>query len=429
MKQQYPPKVGERFGRFILLRHLGQGGMGNVYKARVEGANGFVRHVAIKLILREHADDPRFVEMFTDEAKIASLLSHRNIVQVYELGRQDGELFIEMEFVRGWDCRQLLHLSCQRGGPPPPLVAAYIVHEVARGLQYAHEYIDEYDQPRSIVHCDISPQNIVIDRYGQVKLVDFGIAMALTVKNRASSALLQGKLGYMAPELWTDRVYTPQTDIFATGVVLYELLTGKCPNESTTCDKIIHRGNREQDGFSDIMRLDIPSELAAITMKALAREPSERYQHASQLANDLGAVLQSRRFSVEQVEAWLKSICPGGQDEQRAIGSTNDGPRPDPRIADLDPHRTRSVQIKGNSLSVTAEVSGRPHAAASIDGSQSSGAADHRPRDVHILEPGSRQSGVLSRAAASHRLYVGVVTAVALMLLRSSAFHEATLAL
>ena len=288
--------------------------MADVYRARREGAAGFERTVVVKKILSSHNEDPQFVDMFINEAKIAARLTHPNIVQVYELGEQDGEFFIVMEYVKGKDLLRLLRTLAQtRPESPavPPLVAAYIARETARGLGHAHDHTDESSAPKPIVHRDISPQNIMLSYDGQAKLVDFGIAKALdTMKEETRTGALKGKFAYMAPEQIGGHSPGPQSDIFAAGVVLHEMLTGRR----------LFKGASDYETLQKVQNMPVPPpssvvttvspELDAIVLQALERDRKLRYSKASHMARDLDVFLQSHRFAVEDMAEYMKEVWP-----------------------------------------------------------------------------------------------------------------------
>src|SRR4051794_29229169 len=250
--------------------------MADVYRARREGAAGFERTVVVKKILGSHNEDPTFVDMFINEAKIAARLAHPNIVQVYELGEEDGEFFIVMEYVKGKDLLRLLRTLAQsKPDQPavPPMVAAYIAREVCRGLAHAHEHTDESGAHRPIVHRDVSPQNIMLSYDGQVKLVDFGIAKALdTMKEETRTGALKGKFAYMAPEQIGGHSPGPQSDIFSSGVVLHEMLTGRR----------LFKGASDYETLEKVQNMPVPPpssvspsvspELRAILLQSLDRD-------------------------------------------------------------------------------------------------------------------------------------------------------------
>lgn len=302
----------ELFGPYQLVAHLGRGGMADVYKARCEDLAGVTRIVAVKRILREYSADPNFIDLFVSEAKLSVALSHPNIIHTYNVGVIDGQLYMALEYVAGSDLSNLLRLAAEGIGPlPSPLVAAHIAREIAKGLAAAHEYTDDGGALRPIVHCDISPHNVILGRDGQVKILDFGIARALRAyQERAPQGVRRGKLGYMAPEMIRDGATHPLGDIFAVGVVLHELLTGRR----------LFRGADDAETVRMILsgtitppsqlREGISKTLDRITLTAMASDPQRRYQRAATLARDLDLVLQEARFSADQVAMWVQQLLP-----------------------------------------------------------------------------------------------------------------------
>jgi serine/threonine-protein kinase len=303
-----------RFGQYTLTARLGRGGMADVFRARREGAAGFERTVVVKKILGSHNEDPTFVDMFINEAKIAARLTHPNIVQVYELGESDGEFYIVMEYVKGKDLLRLLRALAQtkpESPSVPPLVAAYIARETCRGLAHAHEHTDENGNPKPIVHRDVSPQNIMLSYDGQVKLVDFGIAKALdSMKEETRTGALKGKFAYMAPEQIGGHSPGPLADIFSTGVVLHEMLTGRR----------LFKGASDYETLQKVQNLTVPPpssvntiispELDAIVLQALERGKDARYSRAGHMARDLDVYLQAHRFAVEDMAEYMKEVFP-----------------------------------------------------------------------------------------------------------------------
>jgi serine/threonine protein kinase len=317
-----------RFGQYTLTARLGRGGMADVYRARREGAAGFERVVVVKKILGGHHEDPAFVEMFINEAKLSARLTHPNIAQVHELGEEDGEFFIVMEYVKGKDLLRLLrHLAQSRPQQPaiPPLVAAYIARETCRGLAHAHEHTDENGAVKPIVHRDISPQNIMLSYDGQVKLVDFGIAKALdNMKEETRTGALKGKFAYMAPEQIGGHSPGAQSDIFSTGVVLHEMLTGRR----------LFKGGSDYETLEKVQNLRVPPpsslnrvvspELDAIALQALDRAKGQRYARAAHMARDLDVYLQAHRFAVEDMAEYMKEVFPVEAREEAGEGPITD---------------------------------------------------------------------------------------------------------
>jgi serine/threonine protein kinase len=307
------------FGDYLLTKPLGSGGMAELYCARRPGAAGFERTVVIKRIHAALIEDAQFVQMFINEAKIASRLVHPNIIQVYELGEVGGELFIAMEYVAGKDLTRLFRAlyKKQQHTRLPPLVAAFIAREVFRGLLYAHTHRNELGEPTPIVHRDISPPNIMVSYEGQVKLVDFGIAKALnSIGELTRAGVFKGKLSYMAPELFNGGSAGPQTDIFSAGVVLHELLAGKRLFRGQTENETITKINSMPIPVPSQIVSTCPVELDAIVLKTLERDPAQRYESASTIVRQLDAVLHTHDFAEEDVRALMTETFPIDEREE-----------------------------------------------------------------------------------------------------------------
>jgi serine/threonine protein kinase len=219
----------KKIGRYQLLALLATGGMAEIYLARQEGIKGFERLVVIKKILPHLARRKRFVEMFFDEARIAALLSHPNIVQIYDLGEDEsdseGSYYIAMEYLEGESLGYLVKQARKASRLMPSQLAAGIVAQVCDGLDYAHKLHDPKGKPLNIVHRDVSPHNIIVLFSGGVKLVDFGIAKAASQVHQTREGSLKGKLTYIAPEQCESKPVDARSDVFSMGVVLWELLT------------------------------------------------------------------------------------------------------------------------------------------------------------------------------------------------------------
>ena len=272
------------FGDYLLQDRIGTGGMAEIFLATAQGIEGFEKRLVIKRILPALSDDEQFVRMFVEEAKLCVSLHHPNIVQVYDLGLFDGQYYIAMEYVDGRDLLKTL-AWCGRKERPVPFptdIALYIVMEVLKGLQYAHGLTKD-GEPLGIIHRDVSPSNVLLSYEGEVKLGDFGIAKART-RERTATGILKGKFGYMAPEQVTGVPIDFKADIFAVGILLYELLTGHRlfagKNDLAVLERV-----RKADISPPLRhyRKDLDYELEDIVMKALAREPAHRFASCAQL--------------------------------------------------------------------------------------------------------------------------------------------------
>ena len=264
-----------RFGKYHVLEKIAQGGMAEVYKVKTVGIAGFEKIQALKRILPAQARETRFIRSFVDEARIAVELTHRNIVQVFDFGKADGELFMAMELIEGRDLRTALAQATARDLAVPVPVAAYIVGEVAAGLDYAHRKADGYGQPLNIVHCDVSPSNVMLSGEGYVKILDFGIARA-SFASALERRRLRGKPRYMAPEQTHGDTPTTAADVFALGIIAWELFTGLPLYRGHDLKSILEAVRRTQPPRIDKMNPAVPREIVDAVAVALNREPPQR---------------------------------------------------------------------------------------------------------------------------------------------------------
>jgi serine/threonine-protein kinase len=217
-----------RFGKYELLRRIGAGGMAEVFKAKLTGEHGFEKLVAIKRILPHLSRNPDFLSMFMEEARLAALLSHPNIVQIFDFGNVDGNYFICMEYLQGSNLRTILRQAAAESGRRLPLECSLaIASRICAALEYAHNLRDISGAPLGIIHCDINPRNILVTTLGEVKVLDFGIARISARENAEGSETLQGKIRYMSPEQARCHALDRRSDIFSIGVLLYEMVTGE----------------------------------------------------------------------------------------------------------------------------------------------------------------------------------------------------------
>ena len=289
-----PSSGPDRFGQYEILERIASGGMAELYKAKRTGVEGFQKIVAIKKILPHLADDEDFVTMFADEAKLAAQLNHPNIIHIYDLGKiQAGGYFIAMEYVDGRDLRAIQQSDRALNIPLPVPLAVYIASRVASALDYAHRRRDAEGNELHIVHRDVSPQNILISYEGDIKLCDFGIAKAASKASKTQSGALKGKIQYMSPEQAWGRPIDRRSDLFSLGVVLHELLTGERLFQGDTDMNVLEKVRNAQAPPPSRSNPEVPRNLDAVVLKALAREPDERYANASDLLRDLDSVLYS----------------------------------------------------------------------------------------------------------------------------------------
>ena len=289
-----PSSGPDRFGQYEVLERIASGGMAELYKAKRTGVEGFQKIVAIKKILPHLADDEEFVTMFADEAKLAAQLNHPNIIHIYDLGKiQAGGYFIAMEYVDGRDLRAIQTAGGDMGVPLPVPLAVYVASKVASALDYAHRRRDAEGHELNIVHRDVSPQNILISYEGDIKLCDFGIAKAASKASKTQSGALKGKIQYMSPEQAWGKPIDRRSDLFSLGVVLHELLTGERLFRGDTDMNVLEKVRAADVPPPSRANPEVPHNLDAVVLKALAKEPDDRYANASDLLRDLDSVLYS----------------------------------------------------------------------------------------------------------------------------------------
>jgi serine/threonine-protein kinase len=272
--------------------------MAEVYLARRAGPHGFQKLVAVKRILPQFARDPDFVAMFVDEARVCARLGHPNIVQVFDFGEQDGELYMAMEYVDGTTGARLIRAAAARGEEIPLDVCLHITLSILHALDYAHGARDDDGKPLSLVHRDVSPGNVLIDGSGAVKLTDFGIARAAEIERRTDAGQLKGKLGYMSPEQVVGRELDARSDIFTLGIVLAEMLILRP----------LFSGGKELDVLlrirdADLSAIDragarVPDDVRNLLFRALARDPPMRWASAGAFAEATDEVVRRRRLQV-----------------------------------------------------------------------------------------------------------------------------------
>ena len=295
-----------QFGRYLLAERIAIGGMAEIFLAKVSGAMGFEKSVVIKRILPQYVDDTDFLRMFITEAKLVCYLDHPNIVQVQELGEVKGQYYIAMEFVNGIDGRQLWRTLAKRKQRLPGVLSLFIVSEFLKGLDYAHRAMGPDGKLLGVVHRDVSPSNILISYRGDVKIVDFGIAL-VEHENKTKGGVLKGKYGYMSPEQVHGIKVDHRSDIFSAGIVLAELLLGRRlfmgRNDFETLDNVM---NARLDVL-DRSEKALPPDVVKIVRKSLTRDYNARYQSAREFHDDILELLykQGERISNETLAAFI----------------------------------------------------------------------------------------------------------------------------
>jgi len=330
-----PSRVGRRLlpcrlGRYTLFDHIGRGGMADIYLARARTDLGASRLVVIKEVAPRLAGKPQFAEMLVTEAKLAARLRHASVVQVEDLGRErdsSGEeaLFIAMEYVEGLDLRELLRRAARQRVPMPIEFSLLVVAEALRALSYAHRM--------GVLHRDVSPSNVLVSFEGEVKLCDFGIARANELAEEGVDDALQGKAGYMSPEHARGEVLDERADVFAAGILLWELLAGRKLYRAEGFQGLLELAQRAEIGPLPERRLPDEGVLQAIVMRALEPRREDRYPSAAAMLRDLEPYAASAHLMASPLRfgAWVREhfgaeLLLSRRARERAIRALEMGP-------------------------------------------------------------------------------------------------------
>lgn len=279
--------------RYEVIKKLDAGGMAEVYIGRTVGVAGITKKVAIKRVLPHLAENKKFVSMFLDEARVGMKLSHANVVQVFDVGEEEGTYFIVMEFIDGVSLKDVIDTLKERRQVVPVGAAVQIAAEAARGLAYAHAAADENGAPLNIVHRDVSPPNILISVQGEVKVTDFGLAKAASQLETTDPGVVKGKFSYLSPEAVDGEMVDERADVFSLGIVLFEMVTGKRLFLGETDYQTVQLVSRAHVPSLKMLNSAVPELLDDVVHKALARDREARYASAGEFAEALTGVLYS----------------------------------------------------------------------------------------------------------------------------------------
>jgi TolA-binding protein len=298
-----------RFGKYLLLEKVATGGMAELYKAKITGIQGFEKLIAIKRILPHLASEEELVTSFIDEAKLAALLHHQNIVQIYDFGSIEDSYYIAMEYLLGKDLRLVMRKANLAGKPLRLETTLLIVSRICAALEYSHGLKDFQGKPLNIIHRDISPANILLTYDGNVKIVDFGIAKAATQSHLTQAGMIKGKVAYMSPEQAAGETIDYRSDIFSTGIILYELATGMPMFQGDTL-QILNLVRNAKFTPAGQVRPELPEKFHAILDRALAKEREARYQSAGDMLADIEELMyqMSARTSPRQVADYMRVL-------------------------------------------------------------------------------------------------------------------------
>ena len=298
------------YGRYELLEPIGLGGMAEVFRARLPGVEGFEKQVVVKRLQARFRDDERFKRMFVEEAKLASQVQHKNVVQVFELGHHHGELYMVLEYVPGTDLKRLFRQAFAARLSVPLWLSVHIAIEVLEALAYAHDLKDAQSQRRNLVHCDVTPENIFLSTGGEVKLADFGVAHDDTRREDDFPGEVRGKLAYMAPEQLSGRPVDQRADVFSAAVVLWESLAQRRLFRGPTDDDTVARICHEDRVPPSVFNRDVPPSLDAVILAALRADRTRRTRSAREMQRALIAVQTelNHRVALVDVERALRKI-------------------------------------------------------------------------------------------------------------------------
>ncbi len=283
--------------RYQVIKKIDAGGMAEIFLAKSLSIQGMEKHVAIKRVLPSLTKNAKFIEMFLDEARLSIALNHANIVQVFDVSQSGGTYFIVMEYVDGFNVRHLFQRASETGHRIPPAIACYILMEVMKGLEHAHTRRDLEGKHLRIVHRDLSPPNVLISRSGEVKITDFGLAKATSQLTKTDPGVVKGKYSYLSPEVTEGKPADLRADIFAAGIVLWELLANRRLFYGKTDVETVDMVRKCEVPQLSKLNPDVGPDLEQILSKALARDPKKRYTSAREMGEELADLIarQSQR--------------------------------------------------------------------------------------------------------------------------------------
>ena len=289
---------GSLIGKYVVRRKLAEGGMAELYLCSSRGPQGFEKDVVIKRIRPTLASDPQFVRMFIGEARLASRLNHPNVVQIFDFDQCDDSYYLAMEYVRGRSLAEVRKRCKARMTTLPPTLVAHIGAQIARGLHYVHG-LSQPGSAQGLVHRDVSPHNVLLSFDGAVKLTDFGIAQP---SEKSAPGRLKGKLAYMSPEQSRGEIVDARTDVFALGIVLWEMMTGGRLFEGNGDAAVLQAVRSSVIPPAARVNPDVPLDIDAVVMKALQRPPEQRYQTAQELERALAYCVFKRAQNLEEID-------------------------------------------------------------------------------------------------------------------------------
>jgi serine/threonine protein kinase len=317
MSDTKPSQLGNKY---IFLNLIGVGGMAEVYRCKLSGQKGFEKIVALKKLLPQVAQDTVIVENFIDEARIAALLQHENIVHIYDFGELDGSYFIAMEYLFGKDLYSIIQRSKETGNPIGIENSLLIASKICEGMQYAHELKDLQQHQLNIIHRDLSPHNVFVTYDGKIKIIDFGIAKAELYDNRTKAGVIKGKISYMSPEQLCEKQIDLRSDIFSIGILLYEMLSGQRMFQGDTATLIRKCMQVDYENI-EIVRPGLPPQLYDIVNRALQKDRTKRYQTCAEMREAIENCFfaMRRRPKTENLQKYIRQLFEQHFENERKI--------------------------------------------------------------------------------------------------------------
>lgn len=420
---------GQTLGRYEFLVPIAQGGMAAVWAARLHGTRGFSKTVAVKTMLPGISDDPQFEQMFLDEATLASGIRHPNVAQIQDLGEQDDVLYLVMEWVDGEPLSAVRKAAAKRGDGVPRPIAVKIVQDACAGVHAAHELKDETGKHLGLVHRDISPQNILLTYDGVVKIVDFGVAKASAKAEITNAGQIKGKPAYMSPEQALGEAVDRRTDVFALGIILYQLTTGRHPFRGET-DMVTLQNIVGDDPITPPRAYDAsyPKPLEQVVLKALAKNKEERFQTAAEFEVALDRVFppNTPRVRTEDVGKLVTDLL-GERGEQRREALKEAIRLADERVAgNGERHSLRPLDQIGNSRTSLPSISDT--GIVPLSSAEGNTVTDYRSDPISVPPsstqmtaatplPKKRNAGVMVAIAVGSLLSMGALAAAAFFFL------------
>jgi eukaryotic-like serine/threonine-protein kinase len=409
LRPLHPPIVQEPMAveqRYRVVERLEAGGMAEVFKGESLSVQGFKKQVAIKRVLPHLAQNKNFISMFLDEARLGARLTHANIVTVFDIGAADNTYFIVMEFVDGCNLKTVIETYRQQGQRIGVKESLFIAMEACKGLSFAHDLEGEDGKPLHIVHRDVSPPNVLISKRGEIKVTDFGLAKATTQLEKTDPGVVKGKFSYLSPEAALGQPVDARTDVFALGIVLWEMLAGRRLFLGETDFQTVKMVQQAQIPSLSRINPQVDAELEGVITKALTQDTASRYQSAHEFQDGLAGYLFSRKLKVTSydIATLIKQVI-----SQKQHIKKGDGPQQQSiidRLIQEELLRFTSLDDMGNASPVTPAGGDDDDGSKPLDGGLFENPADWFRDDNDVQsaareskpatpsEPGWRESGV-----------------------------------